>query len=66
MFFFMKEFETGCLRTIDAKNFGRIVKKCLGFPQTVRPCDFSLSQLLSSLSVAETFAIKDKTLQLHD
>ncbi|KAM7412808.1 hypothetical protein PAMA_020269 [Pampus argenteus] len=29
-----EEFETGGLRSIDAKNFGRIVKKCLGFPNT--------------------------------
>ncbi|XP_070762639.1 cilia- and flagella-associated protein 337 [Enoplosus armatus] len=29
-----EEFETGGLRSIDAKNFGRIVKKCLGLPKT--------------------------------
>ncbi|XP_069563383.1 cilia- and flagella-associated protein 337 [Brachyistius frenatus] len=27
-----EEFETGGLRCIDVKNFGRIVKKCLGLP----------------------------------
>ncbi|KAM9359600.1 LOW QUALITY PROTEIN: cilia- and flagella-associated protein 337 [Symphorus nematophorus] len=29
-----EEFETGGLRSIDAKNFGRIVKTCLGLPET--------------------------------
>ncbi|XP_071353298.1 cilia- and flagella-associated protein 337 isoform X2 [Trachinotus anak] len=29
-----EEFETGHLRCIDAKNFGRIVKKCLDLPNT--------------------------------
>ncbi|XP_056229293.1 WD repeat-containing protein on Y chromosome isoform X2 [Seriola aureovittata] len=29
-----EDFETGGLRCIDAKNFGRIVKKCLGLPNT--------------------------------
>ncbi|XP_045929409.1 WD repeat-containing protein on Y chromosome isoform X1 [Micropterus dolomieu] len=29
-----EEFEKSGLRSIDAKNFGRIVKKCLGLPKT--------------------------------
>ncbi|XP_044058809.1 WD repeat-containing protein on Y chromosome [Siniperca chuatsi] len=29
-----EQFETGGLRSIDAKNFGRIMKKCLGLPKT--------------------------------
>ncbi|XP_035478797.2 WD repeat-containing protein on Y chromosome isoform X1 [Scophthalmus maximus] len=29
-----EDFETGGLRCIDAKNFGRLVKKCLGLPDT--------------------------------
>ncbi|XP_029302381.1 WD repeat-containing protein on Y chromosome [Cottoperca gobio] len=29
-----EEFETGGLRSIDAKSFGRIVKRCLGLPKT--------------------------------
>lgn len=47
VFFFVKEFETGGLRSTDAKTFGRIVKKCLALPQTVRQCDISLHILLS-------------------
>ncbi|XP_051253152.1 WD repeat-containing protein on Y chromosome isoform X2 [Dicentrarchus labrax] len=30
----LQEFETGGLRSIDAKKFGRIVKTCLGLPKT--------------------------------
>uniref|UniRef100_UPI0037E8F30F cilia- and flagella-associated protein 337 n=1 Tax=Semicossyphus pulcher TaxID=241346 RepID=UPI0037E8F30F len=29
-----EEFESGGLRSIDAKNFGRVVTKCLGLPKT--------------------------------
>ncbi|XP_032365593.1 WD repeat-containing protein on Y chromosome [Etheostoma spectabile] len=29
-----EDFEAGGLRSIDAKNFGRVVKKCLGLPKT--------------------------------
>lgn len=35
-FFLAKEFERGGSRSIDAKCFGLIVKKCLGLPKTVR------------------------------
>lgn len=61
----------GGLRCIDAKNFGRIVKKCLGLPNTVRQCDISVYILLSDssvsvLSVSHFFAIKDKPFQFPD
>ncbi|XP_059188071.1 WD repeat-containing protein on Y chromosome [Centropristis striata] len=51
-----EEFETGGLRSIDAKNFGRIVKKCLGLPKTsnaqiqglFKKIDYSGQVLISS------------------
>lgn len=71
VFFFIKDFEMGGLRCMDAKNFGCIVKKCLGLPNTVRQCDISVYVLLSHsflsvLSVSPFFAIKDKPLQFPD
>lgn len=70
VFVFVKEFEKSGLRSIDAKNFGRIVKKCLGLPKTVRQCDLSLSVSYtlsdSLISVSHYFAIKEKHVQLHD
>lgn len=47
IFFLVKEFETDGLRSTDAKNFGRIVKKCLGLSNTVRQRDISLYISLS-------------------
>lgn len=47
VFLFIKDFEMGGLRRIDAKNFGRIVKKCLGLPNTVRQSFISLYIFLS-------------------
>lgn len=47
VFFSVKEFEAGGLRSIDAKNFGRVVKKCLDLPKTVRQCDIPLYILFS-------------------
>lgn len=73
VFFFVKEFEMGSLRSIDVKNFGRILKKCLGLPKTVRQCGISLYILLSlrffsclCLSLSLFFALMDKPLQLPD
>lgn len=69
VFFFVKEFETGGLRSTDAKTFGRIVKKCLSLPQTVRQCDISLHILLSPqiLSSASHFfsSLRNYLTNLH-
>lgn len=71
VFFFLKDFEKGGLRCIDAKNFGCIVKKCFGLPNIVRQCDISVYILLSDsflsvLFVSHFFAIKENPLQFPD
>lgn len=71
VFVFVKEFETGGLRSIDVKNFGRIVKKCLALPETVRQCVISLYILFSVrfshlCTLSHFFAIKTMPLQTPD
>lgn len=62
----------GGLTSIDANNFGHIVKKCLGLPKTVRKCDISLyillslsDSLISVFSLSHIFKIEDKPLQVQ-
>lgn len=71
-FSLVKELEMGGLTSIDANNFGHIVKKCLGLPKTVRKCDISLyillslsDSLISVFSLSHIFKIEDKPLQVQ-